>query len=166
MGTAATIQTPTKLMNKENAEMILEKIVDHIVMYISDESSDSENNPEYIDFRNRYGDYRSLIIKSDHKFVKLCKDHAEKSSPETQQMIIKHIYEQYLIPVSEVLLKPMMSMGDIITYNGCKDNEWMLSQLSTINFNNLHTWNSCSIGNVTRLFYTFFSYLMKDKLNI
>lgn len=42
MGTAATIQTPTKLMNKENAEMILEKIVDHIVMYISDESSDSE----------------------------------------------------------------------------------------------------------------------------
>ncbi|AVO21081.1 protein E7 [Buffalopox virus] len=125
MGTAATIQTPTKLMNKENAEMILEKIVDHIVMYISDESSDSENNPEYIDFRNRYGDYRSLIIKSDHEFVKLCKNHAEKSSPETQQMIIKHIYEQYLIPVSEVLLKPIMSMGDIITYNGCKDNEWI-----------------------------------------
>ncbi|AGY97165.1 CPXV073 protein [Cowpox virus] len=165
MGTAATIQTPTKLMNKENAEMILEKIVDHIVMYISDESRD-ENNPEYIDFRNRYGDYRSLIIKSDHDFVKLCKNHAEKSSPETQQMIIKHIYEQYLIPVSEVLLKPMMSMGDIITYNGCKDNEWMLFQLSTINFNNLHMWNSCSIGNVTRLFYTFFSYLMKDKLDI
>ncbi|ADZ30467.1 V073; CPXV-BR_074 V073 [Cowpox virus] len=165
MGTAATIQTPTKLMNKENAEMILEKIVDHIVMYISDESRD-ENNPEYIDFRNRYGDYRYLIIKSDHDFVKLCKNHAEKSSPETQQMIIKHIYEQYLIPVSEVLLKPMMSMGDIITYNGCKDNEWMLEQLSTLNFNNLHVWNSCSIGNVTRIFYTFFSYLMKDKLDI
>ncbi|AYN64630.1 putative E7R protein [Orthopoxvirus Abatino] len=165
MGTAATIQTPTKLMNKENAEMILEKIVDRIVMYISNESRD-ENNPEYIDFRNRYGDYRSLIIKSDHEFVKLCKDHAGKSSPETQQMIIKHIYEQYLIPVSEVLLKPMMSMGDIITYNGCKDNEWMLQQLSTLNFNNLHTWNSCSIGNVTRLVYTFFSYLMKDKLDI
>ncbi|SPN67867.1 CPXV073 protein [Cowpox virus] len=164
MGTAATIQTP-KLMNKENAEMILEKIVDHIVMYISDESRD-ENNPEYIDFRNRYGDYRYLIIKSDHDFVKLCKNHAEKSSPETQQMIIKHIYEQYLIPVSEVLLKPMMSMGDIITYNGCKDNEWMLEQLSTLNFNNLHVWNSCSIGNVTRIFYTFFSYLMKDKLDI
>ncbi|UUZ87394.1 Myristoylated protein E7, partial [Monkeypox virus] len=109
---------------------------------------------EYIDFRNRYGDYRSLIIKSDHEFVKLCKDHAEKSSPETQQMIIKHIYEQYLIPVSEVLLKPIMSMGDIFTYNGCKDNEWMLEQLSTLNFNNLYTWNSCSIGNVTRLFYT------------
>ncbi|UZC80875.1 V073; CPXV-BR_074 V073 [Cowpox virus] len=165
MGTAATIQTPTKLMNKENAEMILEKIVDHIVMYISDESRD-ENNPEYIDFRNRYGDYRYLIIKSDHDFVKLCKNHAEKSSPETQQMIIKHIYEQYLIPVSEVLLKPMMSMGDIITYNGCKDNEWMLEQLSTLNFNNLHVWNSCSIGNVMRIFYTFFSYLMKDKLDI
>ncbi|ABD97630.1 myristylprotein [Taterapox virus] len=165
MGTAATIQTPTKLMNKENAEMILEKIVDHIVMYISDESRD-ENNPEYIDFHNRYGDYRSLIIKSDHEFVKLCKDHAEKSSPETQQMIIKHIYEQYLIPVSEVLLKPMMSMGDIITHIGCKDNEWMLEQLSTLNFNNLHVWNSCSIGNVTRIFYTFFSYLMKDKLDI
>ncbi|ABD97415.1 soluble myristylprotein [Cowpox virus] len=164
MGTAATIQTP-KLMNKENAEMILEKIVDHIVMYISNESRD-ENNPEYIDFRNRYGDYRYLIIKSDHDFVKLCKNHAEKSSPETQQMIIKHIYEQYLIPVSEVLLKPMMSMGDIITYNGCKDNEWMLEQLSTLNFNNLHVWNSCSIGNVTRIFYTFFSYLMKDKLDI
>ncbi|AAM92351.1 hypothetical protein [Ectromelia virus] len=165
MGTAATIQTPTKLMNKENAEMILEKIVDHIVMYISNESRDV-NNPEYIDFRNRYGDYRSLIIKSDHEFVKLCKNHAKKSSPETQQMIIKHIYAQYLIPVSEVLLKPMMTMGDIITYNGCKDNEWMLQQLSTLNFNNLHTWNSCSIGNVTRLFYTFFSYLMKDKLDI
>nr|AAB29615.1 E7R product [variola virus VAR, India-1967, Peptide, 160 aa] [Variola virus] len=160
MGTAATIQTPTKLMNKENAEMILEKIVDHIVMYISDESSDSENNPEYIDFRNRYEDYRSLIIKSDHEFVKLCKNHAEKSSPETQQMIIKHIYEQYLIPVS------MISMGDIITYNGCKDNKWMLEQLSTLNFNNLHVWNSCSIGNVTRIFYYFFSYLMKDKLDI
>lgn len=39
-------------------------------MYISDESRD-ENNPEYIDFRNRYGDYRSLIIKSDHGFVKI-----------------------------------------------------------------------------------------------
>ncbi|WIG62265.1 protein E7 [Camelpox virus] len=165
MGTVATIPTPTKLMNKENVEMILEKIVDHIVMYISDESRD-ENNPEYIDFRNKYGDYRSLIIKSDHEFIKLCKYHAEKSSPETQQMIIKHIYEQYLIPVSEVLLKPMMSMGDIITYNGCKDNEWMLEHLSTLNFNNLHVWNSCSIGNVMRIFYTFFSYLMKDKLDI
>ncbi|AUL80469.1 soluble/myristyl EEV [Vaccinia virus] len=76
MGTAATIQPPNKLMSKENAEMILEKIVDHIIMYISDESSDSENNPEYIDFRNRYEDYRSLIIKSDHEFVKLCKNHA------------------------------------------------------------------------------------------
>ncbi|UZN93707.1 Myristoylated protein E7, partial [Monkeypox virus] len=62
METVATIQTPTKLMNKENAEMILEKIVNHIAMYISDESIYSENNPEYIDFRNRYGDYRSLII--------------------------------------------------------------------------------------------------------
>ncbi|AUL80173.1 soluble myristylprotein [Vaccinia virus] len=166
MGTAATIQTPTKLMNKENAEIILEKIVDHIVTYISDESSDSENNPEFIDFRNRFVDYSSLIIKSDHKFVKLCKNHAEKSSPKTQQMIIKHIYEQYLIPVYEVLLKPIMSMCDIITYNGCKDNEWMLEQLSTLNFNNLRAWNSCSMGNVTRLFYTFFSYLMKDQLNI
>ncbi len=39
-------------------------------MYISDESRD-ENNPEYIDFRNRYGDYRSFIIKSDHGFVKI-----------------------------------------------------------------------------------------------
>ncbi|AXN74854.1 hypothetical protein AKMV069 [Akhmeta virus] len=165
MGTAAAIQAPTKLMNKENAEIILEKIVDHIVMYISDESRVSDNNPEYIEFRNRYGDYRSLIIKSDPVFVKLCKNHAEKSSPETQQLIIKHIYEQYLIPVSEVLLKPMMSMCDIITYNGCKNHEWMLSQLSTINFNNLRTWNSCSIGNVTRLLYTFFSYLMKDKLD-
>lgn len=71
METVATIQTPTKLMNKENAEMILEKIVNHIAMYISDESIYSENNPEYIDFRNRYGDYRSLIIKSDHEFVKV-----------------------------------------------------------------------------------------------
>ncbi|QED21235.1 putative myristoylated protein [Borealpox virus] len=164
MGSVATIQ-PTKLMNKENAENILENIVDRIVMYI-DESRDSDNNPEYIDFRNRYGDYRSLIIKSDPEFVKLCKNHAEKSSPETQQLIIKHIYEQYLIPLSEVLLKPMMSMGDIITYNGCKNHEWMLSQLSTINFNHLSTWNSCSIGNITRLLYTFFSYLMKDKLDI
>ncbi|AUL80470.1 soluble myristylprotein [Vaccinia virus] len=80
-------------------------------------------------------------------------------------MIIKHIYEQYPIPVSEVLLKPIMSLRDIIPYNGCKDNEWLQEQLSTLNFNNLRTWNSCSTGNVTRLFYTFFSYLMKDKLN-
>ncbi len=70
-------------------------------MYISDESRD-ENNPEYIDFRNRYGDYRSLIIKSDHGFVKIMQ---RKVLQKTQQMIIKHIYEQYLISVSEVLIK-------------------------------------------------------------
>ncbi|AOP31751.1 soluble/myristyl eev [Volepox virus] len=149
MGTAATILSP-KLMDKENAEIILEKLVDRVVMHITREQDDE--------------DYRSLIVKSDPLFIQLCKNHAENSSSETQQMIIKHIYKQYLIPVFEVLLKPMMSMGDMVTYNGCKNNEWMLAQLSMINFKNLDTWNSCSIGNVTRLFYTFFSYLMKYKL--
>ncbi|AOP31540.1 soluble/myristyl eev [Skunkpox virus] len=155
MGTAATILSP-KLMDRKNAEIILEQIVDRIViMNITSEQDDSDTE---------YGDYRSLIVKSDPVFIQLCKNHAENSSLETQQMIIKHVYKQYLDPVLEVLLKPIMSMGDMVTYNGCKNHEWMLSQLSTINFKNLDTWNSCSIGNITRLLYTFFSYLMKDKL--
>ncbi|AKJ93691.1 soluble/myristyl eev [Raccoonpox virus] len=163
MGTAATIIS-FKLMNDENAEIILDKIVDRIAMHITAEHDDSTKNTDECDFYNTYGDYRSLIVRRDPMFIQLCKNHAENSSPETKQMIIKHVYEQYLVPVFEVLLKPMMSMGDIVTYNGCKNHEWMLTQLSTINFKNLDTWNSCSIGNVTRIFYTFFSYLMKDKL--